>query len=144
MPDSPPTNRTKEDKAALDAITDLFRLPIWRSKGRHALFLQDVADILREVRDLSPPPSVQVLEEYGWSYDAENDSYEELDERLLTSTWCDFCDRLFYFDDSGGYKGLSRAYRDDPDDPEGGICQDICDLCKADRPPGMWPEQVKE
>jgi hypothetical protein len=127
-------------RAALDAITDLFRLPVWRSDGRHVLFLRAVADILREVRDLSPPSSVEVLEEYGWVYGDQNDSYEQLDQRLLSSTEGDFCDRPFYFDDSEGYKGLSRALRNDPDDPDGGICQDIRDLCKADRPLGMWPE----
>jgi len=70
------------------------------------------------------------------AYKADGDCYiyDDLDERRMGSTTCDFCDRVFYRDDSNRYHGLSTRFRDHPDDPEGILVQEICDFCKEERP----------
>ena len=145
MSDPIPRERSRDtDAAALDAITDLFRLPDRRIGDSRVLFIEDVADILSQVRDLSLPASAELLRDYNWAYKADGDCYiyDDLDERRMGSTTCDFCDRVFYRDDSNRYHGLSTRFRDHPDDPEGILVQEICDFCKEERPRGMWPEQL--
>ena len=142
MPNPQTSEQIADDKSALDAIAELFRLPDWRIDDSRVSFLHAVADILHQVRDLSCPPSTEVLEEHGWAYNPERDLYEHLVERQMYAKDCDFCDRRFYPDESGDYHGISGALREDPDDPDPTLVQDICDLCKAERPPGMWPEQL--
>jgi hypothetical protein len=135
--------RSEIDAAALNELAELFRLSEWRVDNSRVLFIEAAADIIRQVRDLSDPPSAGFLLEHRWVYDAENDIYDDLDERRMWSTTCDFCDRVFCRDLGGRFQGISGKRRDDPDEPGWWISQEICDLCKADQPPGMWPEHLQ-
>ena len=140
------------DTAAIDALAELFRLPAWRINDSRVEFIKAAADILREVRDLAGPPAKEFLREHGWAYDAESDTYGQLDEALAEYMDCDFCDRLFRPNAAGQYEGITRIfgplYPDDPDDPDARILvQEICDLCRAALPADWspaWPGEESE
>ena len=104
------------------------------------------AGILREIRDLAGPPASEFLREHSWTYDAENDYYNPLDEALADYMDCDFCDRLFRPNAAGKYEGITRI--DDPGDPNSERpVQEICDLCRAGLPADWspaWPGQANE
>lgn len=145
MPESQHRERKLDDKSALDAIAELFRLPEWRVNDSRVAFLRSVADVVDEVRDLSVPASTQTLHEHGWvlkRIEGDDFYYDDLYQWRTMGEECDFCDRRFYPDESGQIHGVSHTFRDDPDDPDSIATQTMCDLCKAERPPGMWPEQL--
>jgi hypothetical protein len=147
MPEFEHREQEVDDQSALDAIAELFRLPEWRINDSRVAFLRSVADVVAGVRDLSVPASPRVLHDHGWilkSIESDEFYYDDLYEWRTMGEECDFCDRRFYPDESGQIHGVSHAFRDDPDDPDSVAMQTICELCKAERPPGMWPEQLKE
>ncbi len=135
------------DAVALDAIAELFRLPQWRIDDSRVAFLEAVADVLGTVRDLLVVPAApEFLGQHGWVLlrrEGDEFYYDDLYEWRVKGRQCDFCDRRFYPDASGTYRGLGQAFRDDPDS-ELILLQEICDLCKEERPSGMWPEQLGE